>query len=158
MNRSDERKMTELQELMCDGYCRHPGSCSSQGELDKHCDSCRMVRLWNFVSRKNGTSEIQTEVRQIADHYKLGSQTAKLVGECAEFIQAAMKLRAIQDNPSKENMAQLSAEMNNWYVELADLSLMLEQVIYLSDKAGEVDQIRQEKIKRTLKLIAVNKA
>jgi|GEM_PF-1251778 len=53
MNRSDERKMTELQEPMCDGCCRHPGSCGSQEELDGHCDSCRMVKLWNFVNRKD---------------------------------------------------------------------------------------------------------
>ena len=53
MNKSVELKMTELQELMCDEYCKFPGSCSDQGELDEHCDSCRMVKLWNFVNRKD---------------------------------------------------------------------------------------------------------
>jgi len=97
--------------------------------------------------------EIQQEVKQIADHYRLGKQMTKLVEECAEFIQAAMKLQAIQDNPSKENMNKLGAVMNNWYEELADLSLVVEQIIYLADKKGEIELIRQEKIERTLQEI-----
>jgi hypothetical protein len=45
------RAMTELQELMCDNYCKWPGMCSGQDELDEHCDDCQMIKLWNFVNK-----------------------------------------------------------------------------------------------------------
>jgi len=51
MNKSDVQKMTEMQELMCDEYCRFPGKCNSQEELDRHCDDCQMIRLWDFFEQ-----------------------------------------------------------------------------------------------------------
>lgn len=93
------------------------------------------------------------ELKQIADHYGLESQILKLVEECGEFTQAAMKLQIIQNNPTKKSMDGLSRAIENFYEELADLSLVCEQVVYLSDKYGEIDFIKQNKIQRTLQLI-----
>lgn len=55
MKKFDEQKMTELQKLMCDEYCKFPEQCGSQEALDEHCDSCQMIRLWNFINRKGMT-------------------------------------------------------------------------------------------------------
>lgn len=43
-----------VMEKVCDKYCRFPGECSSQGELDKHCDSCELVELLNLMSIGSG--------------------------------------------------------------------------------------------------------
>ena len=48
-----EEKMAELQELMCDKYCMYSRSTLlDQEELDEHCDSCEMIKLWNFINNK----------------------------------------------------------------------------------------------------------
>lgn len=52
MNKQQEEKMEELQEMMCDRYCRYSAQLISQEELDKHCDSCEMIKLWNFINNK----------------------------------------------------------------------------------------------------------
>ena len=51
MSKEQEQTMTELQELMCDSYCKWPGECNEQEELDEHCDDCQMIRLWNHVNK-----------------------------------------------------------------------------------------------------------
>ena len=45
MPKDQEQTMTELQELVCDNYCKWPGYCSSQEVLEKHCDECQLVKL-----------------------------------------------------------------------------------------------------------------
>ena len=43
-----------VMEKVCDKYCRFPGECSSQEELDKHCDACELVELLNLMSIGSG--------------------------------------------------------------------------------------------------------
>lgn len=40
-------------EKACDKYCRFPGECTSQDELDKHCDNCELVGLINLAFKGN---------------------------------------------------------------------------------------------------------
>ena len=43
-----EAEANKVAETFCDGYCRFPRECGSQDELERHCDSCVMIRLLNF--------------------------------------------------------------------------------------------------------------
>lgn len=62
---------------------------------------------------------------RIADHYGLESQLDMLQEECAELIQAASKYRR---NSSADIME-----------EIADVYIMLDQIVYLLDKKHSVD-------------------
>ena len=46
-----ENNKVKYDELMCDSYCKWPGMCKSQDELDEHCDDCQMIKLWNYVNK-----------------------------------------------------------------------------------------------------------
>ena len=44
-------------EKVCDKYCRFPGECTSQDELDKHCDNCELIGLINLAFKGEGFPE-----------------------------------------------------------------------------------------------------
>ena len=43
-----------VMEKVCDKYCRFPWECSSQEELDKHCDSCELIELIKLAFSGSG--------------------------------------------------------------------------------------------------------
>ena len=81
----------------------------------------------------------QTEqnIQKIADYYGLDSQTDKTIEECAELIQALVKLE------SRENTIE----------EIADVQIMLKQMLYLLDCEKEVEKVMEYKINRQLERI-----
>lgn len=83
---------------------------------------------------------------EILKHYGVNAQRRQLVEECAELIQAAMKLGRAND----------STTFYNFIEEIADVEIMLEQMKQtLTD--GERDtllQIQTAKINRQLQRIA----
>lgn len=85
----------------------------------------------------------QTEqyIQKIADYYGLDSQTDKTIEECAELIQALAKLE------SRENTIE----------EIADVQIMLKQMLYLLDCEKEVEKVVEYKINRQLKRIRKEK-
>lgn len=72
----------------------------------------------------------------IANLYGIEKQENQLIEEMSELIQAICKKR--RDRP------------NNIIEELADVKLVLDQVIYLLNADGEIHDIMEEKINRTL--------
>ncbi len=85
----------------------------------------------------------QTEqyIQKIADYYGLDNQTDKTIEECAELIQALVKLE------SRENTIE----------EIADVQIMLKQMLYLLDCEKEVEKVVEYKINRQLKRIRKEK-
>lgn len=81
----------------------------------------------------------QTEqyIQKIADYYGLDNQTDKTIEECAELIQALVKLE------SRENTIE----------EIADVQIMLKQMLYLLDCEKEVEKVMEYKINRQLERI-----
>ena len=51
MTKEQEQTMTELQELMCDHYCKWPVISNDQDVLNDRCNGCQMIKLWNFVNK-----------------------------------------------------------------------------------------------------------
>lgn len=73
------------------------------------------------------------DVERIADHFGLESQKLKTVEECNELI------AAIQ-NEDFENIVE----------EIADVLIMIRQLIYLYDIKENVNEVIEQKIQRTI--------
>jgi NTP pyrophosphatase (non-canonical NTP hydrolase) len=71
---------------------------------------------------------IAEEARMIAEHYGYEEQSNQLVEECAELVQAISKYRRAK----KKGIPPITQMMfENLVEELADVSLMIEQVKHL---------------------------
>lgn len=96
------------------------------------------------IMRKN------SDRAKIADHYGLRIQEQQLIEEMAELTQAICK-----DKRSKGEGQSLGDDWRfkdihaNLVEELADVKLVLEQVIYLMDADDAIQEIIQQKIQRT---------
>lgn len=79
------------------------------------------------------------DVERIADHFGLESQKLKTVEECSELIQAI-------ENEDFENIVE----------EIADVLIMVRQLIYLYDIKENVNEMIKIKIQRTLNRYKIN--
>lgn len=43
-----EKQVEKMAEDFCDNYCKFPGQCKDQDDLDKHCDNCALIRVLNL--------------------------------------------------------------------------------------------------------------
>ena len=46
-------------EKVCDHYCRYPKECSSQEELDEHCDNCELIRTLHLIFEEKENDGVQ---------------------------------------------------------------------------------------------------
>lgn len=67
-------------------------------------------------------------LQQIADTYGYEAQREILVEECSELIQAVQKLKRVENSGDAE---QIDKATSNYLEELADVSIMLEQMRYM---------------------------
>ena len=81
-------------------------------------------------------------LRRIADHYGLTVQKNQLAEECAELIHAISKTNR---NPASE------VAKANLIEELADVSIVLEQVVYLMSCRLDVIEVTERKLDRTMR-------
>ena len=83
-------------------------------------------------------------LKEIADHYGLRTQSLKLIEEMAELTQSLSKLLIDPyDGSIVENVEE----------EIADVNVMLKQLIYLCGIGDEVNEIMHQKIARQLERI-----
>ena len=98
--------------------------------------------------------EQDTRLKRIAHYYGYKEQASQLVEEMAELTQALNKFRRKRKEytEGKTNPAKGTIEdvIGNLVEELADVSICLEQVVYLLNAKSDVESIREEKIKRQL--------
>ena len=80
-------------------------------------------------------------LKDIADHYGLRAQSLKLIEEMAELTQSLSKLLI---DPYGEGIDENVEE------EIADVNIMLKQLIYLCGIGDEVNEIMHQKIARQL--------
>lgn len=94
---------------------------------------------------------IDPRLKKIADHFGFGHQTEKAVEEMAELIVAIKHLK-------KKDTT--DAYIVNFVEELADVKIMIDQLIYLTELGAPTDfNVRAEverKIERTLRRIEDN--
>lgn len=81
-----------------------------------------------------------TDIEKIALHYGFDSQSRQTIEEMAELTVALSKMHR---EYSKDNL-------DNIIEELADVQIMIEQMMYLTSSKNDVKQIMEQKIKRQL--------
>ena len=105
---------------------------------------------------KNTTERIGESVQnyaiQIAERYGFDNQAQQLIEEMAELTKAICKQFRI--NGKGQPVRNMSAEEveDNLIEELADVRLVLGQVIYLMDCEDEVENIEKQKITRAFEI------
>ena len=114
-------------------------------ETEEPCVTCRSAYTDKYNPEEVDLSE---QITLIAEHYGTHRQLNKLMEESAEVIQAIQK----HLYGATDYMKSLY-NLYNLYGEFADLSIVLEQVIYLLDCKKEVDSNRRYKVERQLKRI-----
>lgn len=81
-----------------------------------------------------------TDIEKIALHYGFTSQSRQTIEEMAELTVALSKMHR---EYSKDNL-------DNIIEELADVQIMIGQMMFLTSSKNEVKQIMEQKIKRQL--------
>ena len=96
---------------------------------------------------------------QIANHYGLEGQKNQLIEEMAELTQAICKHKRKNGDgqPLSDAIAARHVE-ENLIEELADVKLVLEQVIFLLRAESDVQKVVNQKIERTLERIGEENA
>ena len=99
------------------------------------------------------SEETKDKIYQVADHYDEESQTDMLIEEMSELIKALLKNRRARkgytDTPVRQTICNIEEE-------IADVLVMLIQIIYLAD-FEDIEEIIEEKLDRQLERIAAEK-
>jgi len=108
--------------------------------------------LW-YVQKQNELAASDERIK-IANHFGLEPQMQQLIEEMSELTQAICKHKRKngEGQPLSDAIAARHVE-ENLIEELADVKLVLSQVIFLLGCEKEVQQIENQKIKRTLERI-----
>jgi NTP pyrophosphatase (non-canonical NTP hydrolase) len=92
---------------------------------------------------------MKNKLKEIADYYKLDTQSRQLNEELAELIQANSKYSRYSENNSMN-----WEYLQNMCEEIADVQIMIEQMLYLLDIDNEaIEKIKMKKIDRQLERI-----
>lgn len=121
-----------------------------QGLLDE-CNEAVEKTQFAIRQRKAHLVGIDPRLKAIADHYGFDAQTEKAIEEMAELIVAIKNIKKNDGNEADYFL--------NYIEELADVKIMIDQLIYLNDKdvPDDCDLLTapeiEFKIKRTLQRI-----
>lgn len=96
------------------------------------------------------TKELKEKLIKIADYYKYENQKEQTIEEMAELMVALNKFRRY-GNIQRQN------RLNAITTELADVYIMIMQLMYLLDVEKKVDKEIEYKINREVKRIEKNK-
>lgn len=100
---------------------------------------------------------IDSRIIEIADHYGRERQMHQLIEEMAELAVAMCKELRFKPDAECETFWDYSQRawelFANVKEEMADVQLVLEQLIYLSRCSNEIAHIKEKKIVRTLERI-----
>ncbi len=99
-------------------------------------------------------------IRKIADHYGFPEQSRQLAEECSELIVAVNKYYRKCESTSvltPNNALDLQYCISNITEEIADVSIMIEQMKYLLNIFDDnIEQIIEQKLNRQLERIEKN--
>jgi len=98
------------------------------------------------------TYDEDLRIRNIASHYGLKAQSMQCIEECAELIQAINKYLRKKGNGQSVTVSSIEV-LNNVIEEIADVYIMLEQMIYLINGDRAVNEMIDYKLNRSLERI-----
>ncbi len=87
------------------------------------------------------------KLRDIANYYGRATQSRQCIEECAELIQAINKWDRAQSSGDPEKVKKAVGSIVE---EIADVRIMLDQLIYLYGCSEEVDKMMDGKINRQI--------
>lgn len=98
---------------------------------------------------------MQNDIEKIASHYGYEPQSRQLIEEMAELTQAINKLWRYKNKAHKDICDEVAIDVikENMVEEIADVQIMLWQMLYLLDRQNDIEQIIEYKIKRQLNRI-----
>lgn len=95
------------------------------------------------------TNELERKLREIADYYGFEAQANQVIEECGELIQAIAKYNRTKGN-GYDTPVTSAAAITKIVEELADVQLVVCQLVYLLKCGDEVLEITNEKADRQL--------
>lgn len=98
---------------------------------------------------------MQNDIERIANYYGYEPQSRQLIEEMAELTQAINKLWRIERKPYKDICDEVAIDVykENLVEEIADVQIMLWQMLYLLRAQGKVEPIIEQKIARQMERI-----
>lgn len=98
---------------------------------------------------------MQNDIEKIAKHYGYEPQSRQCIEEMAELTQAINKVWRYERMSNKDICDEVALECIKDRVveELADVQIMLWQMLYLLDTQGKIEPIIEQKIARQLERI-----
>lgn len=93
---------------------------------------------------------MQNDIEKIAKHYGYEAQSRQLIEEMAELTQAINKVWRYERMPNKDICDEVTLDIlkENLVEEIADVQIMLWQMLYLLDAQDEIEQVIEQKILR----------
>ena len=104
--------------------------------------------MFPILKSESKGEEMKEKIQKIADHYGLRHQLNKSVEELVELI------LAIQDYSIKLSSKDDDISVSHMVEEMADVSIMIEQLMYLTESKEEFEMYRELKINRQIGRIA----
>ena len=104
--------------------------------------------MFPILKSESKGEEMKEKIQKIADHYGLQHQLNKSVEELVELI------LAIQDYSIKLSSKDDDISVSHMVEEMADVSIMIEQLMYLTESKEEFEMYRELKINRQIGRIA----
>lgn len=104
------------------------------------------------LAERNKIVKMNDAIKKIADTYGYDAQSRQLIEECAELTQAVNKVWRLEQvkNRTVTQDIDLSFAKEHLVEELADVSIMVEQILYLLDCSRDFEVEKAKKIKRQL--------
>lgn len=93
------------------------------------------------------------ELREVSEHFGYNIQSLKLVEEMAEAGKEIVKLKI-----EAYNQKSMEDRRNKLIEELADVTIVLQQVIHQMDAEDDVAKVRKEKIAKVYNIVQKEKA
>lgn len=140
--------------FVCDEICWACKMELEEDELEDICSKCQFERhILNIQNYEKEVDErekiLNKKIQHIADTYGYEAQSNQLQEEAAELIQAINKLRRAQGAGQACKISEHEAK-HNLIEELADVEVMIRQLVYLLDCNVVFQEFIEDKVSRTL--------
>lgn len=115
-------------------------------------DYMREYQRRKTLVERNKRVRMNDAIKKIADEYGYDAQSRQLIEECAELTQAVNKLWRLEqmENRTVSQDIDLSFAKEHLVEELADVQIMIEQMVYMLNCEYDFNNEKLRKIKRQL--------
>lgn len=115
-------------------------------------DDKKKIYLEKAKELQDKQSEIIKNTFTIADYYGLDKQCNQTIEECGELIQALAKFNRVKGN-GFDTPVKLGEAFEMIIEEIADVQICINQLIYLTKRQYEINEITSSKLNRQIRRI-----